>query len=249
MIPRNLYLDQRSLGWLCGLLEGEGTFVPGPPSKPRRPCVALNMTDEDVVQRVCDLWGARLYHIKVKHAEHLPVFRTELVGGSAVALMQVLEPHMSVRRRRQIATAVASYRVLRVVKHKRFHISLDGAESFDRYWHAALLEGEGAFTHNRGSPMIELNTVDQDVIERVQWIWREHYGCAVNVHVRPPRRAGYQPQFHLACYGDAARLIMDDIVPLLGQRRRMRIDELRGDWRQGRLMNEQRARYAYRRAA
>ena len=50
MIARDLY-------WLAGLLEGEGSFMRGPPSRPNMPAIAIQMTDEDVIQRVAQLWA------------------------------------------------------------------------------------------------------------------------------------------------------------------------------------------------
>jgi hypothetical protein len=249
MIRRELHLDMRQLAWLAGLLEGEGTFVKGSPAKPRRPVTAIGMVDQDIIERVCELWGTRLYTHLPKVERYKQVFRTELVGGSAVALMALLRPHMSVRRQAQIEQSIASYAPLRSIRHKSFHLSPEGADEFDRYWLAGLLEGEAAFTHNRSTPMLELNTVDADVILRVQRIYRERYGAGVKIHERPPRRAGYQPQLHIAVYGDAARAIMGDIAPLMGARRGERITALAGCYGQLRLRSEARACYDVRRAA
>jgi hypothetical protein len=44
------------LAWLAGLLEGEGSFMPGPPSNPRMPIICLAMNDEDVMARRADAW-------------------------------------------------------------------------------------------------------------------------------------------------------------------------------------------------
>ena len=44
--------DDRSaaeIAWLAGLLEGEGSFMPGPPSNPRMPIICLAMNDADVM--------------------------------------------------------------------------------------------------------------------------------------------------------------------------------------------------------
>jgi hypothetical protein len=252
MIKRDLSLDRRKLAWLVGLMEGEGTFVRGSPAKPRRPTTAIGMCDEDVIRRVADLWGTRVWTIQLKNPRHKPVYRTELVGGSAVALMALLRPHLSQRRQVQIDEAIVTYQPLRSIRHKQFHLAPDGADEFDRYWLAGLLEGEGSFGFNPAatpSPRIELNTVDHDVILRVQRILRERYGAAVNIHERPPRHAGYQPQFHIAVYGDAARALGADIEPIMGERRQARLAELLGPCRQRRLIGEPRACYDVRRAA
>lgn len=252
MIKRDLYLDNRQLAWLVGLMEGEGAFSRATPAMPRKPRMSIGMTDCDVILRVCELWGTRLYIHIPKEQRYKSVFRTELVGGSAVALMTLLRPHLSLRRQTQIDEAIATYQPLRSIKHKSFHLSPAGADEFDRYWLAGLLEGEGSFGFNPAatpSPRIELDTVDHDVILRVQRILRERYGAAVNVHERPPRHAGYQPQFHIAVYADAARALGADIAPLMGERRQARLAELLGAYRQHRLLGEARACYDVRRAA
>lgn len=248
MIKRELFLDTRQLAWLAGLMEGEGTFPKATPAMPRRPRTAISMTDCDVIERVCALWGTRLYIHIPKVQRYKAVFRTELVGGSAVALMTLLRPHMSARRQAQIDESIATYKPLRSIKHKRFTVSPDGADEFDRHWLAGLLEGEAylglnSAAKNTVSPIVELNTVDHDVILRVQRIYRERYGVAVNVHTRPPRHAGYQPQHHLAVFGDAARVIMADLEPLMGERRHRRIGELLGPAVQQPLLREHRAAY------
>lgn len=254
MIKRDLTIEMRWLGWLSGLMEGEGTFVRGSPAKPRRPCAAIGMADEDIVQRVCDLWGTRLYNVEVKNPKHRPVFRTELVGGSAVSLMKALRPWMGLRRQSQIDEAVASYTPLRIVKHKRFALVPAGFEEFARYWLAGYLEGEGSFgcsyanTPNP-SPLIEVSSVDADVIEHVHRVWIQRYDVGVNIHVRPPRREGYQRQYHLAAHGVAARAIMADIAPLLGARRQARIAEVLGVGGGPRRAAEARGWYDVRRAA
>jgi hypothetical protein len=120
MIKRDLYFDTRQMAWLAGLMEGEGSFARGSPAKPRRPTASINMTDEDVIIRVCELWGTRLWTLKVKEPRYKPAHRTELVGGSAVAMMLILRPHLCARRQDQIDDAMATYQPLRSIKHKNF---------------------------------------------------------------------------------------------------------------------------------
>lgn len=254
MIKRELHFDTRQLAWLAGLMEGEGSFARGSPAKPRRPLTSIAMTDEDIIRRVCELWGTRVWLIKARNPRHKPVYRTELVGGSAVAMMALLRPHLCARRQAQIDAAVATFQPLRSIKHKTYIVSPEGADEFDRHWLAGLLEGEAYFGMHPASrtcltPVVELNSVDHEVILRVQGIYRGRYGIAVNVHTRPPRHAGYQPQYHLACFGPAARAVMADLEPLMGERRRERIAGLLGPGAQLRLIGEARACYDVRVAA
>jgi hypothetical protein len=232
MLNRDIYLSTNWLYWLSGLLEGEGTFTAGTPSAPRRPRVAISMTDRDVIDRVATLLGSRVYIHKVDNiSNHQLAHRTEVVGGSAVALMRLLYPYMGVRRQGQIETAMASYLPLRVVRHKIYHLVSDEVEEFVRYWMAGYLEGEVSFgqiyaVKRDSSPFLEVNSSDEDVILLLQALWRIHFGVEVNVHIRPPRQDGYKAQYHVAAYGVKARAILKEVLPLMGSRRQARIREV-----------------------
>jgi hypothetical protein len=97
------------LHWLAGLLEGEGSFLVGPPSAPRYPVLALQMTDEDVVARVAAMFGRKLGRWQSRHARERPVFLVRITGAKAVAWMIALHPLMGERRQAQIDRAVASH--------------------------------------------------------------------------------------------------------------------------------------------
>jgi hypothetical protein len=148
------------------------------------------MTDEDVISRVCELWGTRLWTLKVTESRYKIPYRTELVGGSAVAMMLRLRPHLCIRRKDQIDDAIATYQPLRAIKHKSFHVTPDGAEEFDRCWLAGFLEGEGSFGFSKSAngPIVETQSVDYDVMLRLQSLLRVRYAIRVNLHVRPPRQ-------------------------------------------------------------
>jgi hypothetical protein len=98
--------------WLAGLLEGEGSFLTGPPSAPNSLRIALTMTDEDVVARVAALWGVA-YHEVRQQRSHLmgwkPNYYVHLRGKPAAELMERLLPSMGERRQLQIRRALASY--------------------------------------------------------------------------------------------------------------------------------------------
>ena len=104
-------MTQTQLAWLAGLLEGEGSFVHGPPSAPNSPRISVQMTDEDVVRRVSTLFGLRF--VSKTTAKRNPAWKTAysvlLKGRRAVALMIRLRPLMGERRRAQIDKAVIHY--------------------------------------------------------------------------------------------------------------------------------------------
>lgn len=103
-------MTRNELHWLAGLLEGEGSFMAGPPSDPHRPRVAIQMTDEDVIARVAAFWCvAYIRQTDRRNTSWKPVFTVQLRGRRAVELMRRLRPLMGCRRQRQIDIAVASF--------------------------------------------------------------------------------------------------------------------------------------------
>src|SRR4051812_29292397 len=50
-------VSAQDLHWLAGLLEGEGSFIAGPPSAPRSPIVQATMVDRDIIDRAGALLG------------------------------------------------------------------------------------------------------------------------------------------------------------------------------------------------
>lgn len=118
MAPRSVYkhnllgmqISEDDLNWLAGLLEGEGSFMAGPPSAPNRPSISVHMTDEDVIRRVATLFDIGFVQIiKGKRAHHKTSYAVRLRGARAVELMKLLEPLMGIRRQDQIKRVVSSY--------------------------------------------------------------------------------------------------------------------------------------------
>lgn len=54
-------IDNKTFYWLIGLLEGEGSFMKGPPSQPNSARIALAMTDLDVVEKVANIWNMGVF--------------------------------------------------------------------------------------------------------------------------------------------------------------------------------------------
>ena len=102
-------MDDNVLNWLAGLLEGEGSFMKGTPCQPRMPIISLQMTDEDVVAKVSQLFGVKYYSVPPKKEHHKTVFSMRLRGYHAVEIMKKLNPLMSNRRQSQIKNALSCY--------------------------------------------------------------------------------------------------------------------------------------------
>jgi hypothetical protein len=106
------HVSEQDFYWLAGLLEGEGSFAPGPPSAPNSVRITLSMTDRDVVARVAGLW--RVSYHEVRKARTLergwkPAYAVSLRGRRAAELMHDLLPLMGERRQLQIRRALANY--------------------------------------------------------------------------------------------------------------------------------------------
>jgi hypothetical protein len=107
-----MQIDELTLHWLAGLLEGEGSFCMGTSSHPGKPYIAIQMSDEDVIAKVAAIWGTR-YHVScpkrsLSNGWH-SIYATRLTGRRAVRLMLRLRSLMGQRRQVQITEALASH--------------------------------------------------------------------------------------------------------------------------------------------
>ncbi|GAB3763755.1 LAGLIDADG family homing endonuclease [Microlunatus parietis] len=98
------------IAWLAGILEGEGSFYlqrdRGIYLYPR---VVVSMTDEDVIQRVADLFGAKIYKVPVspRYPARKQQWRAVATGQRAVRLMKEIRPLMGKRRGAKIDEIIA----------------------------------------------------------------------------------------------------------------------------------------------
>jgi hypothetical protein len=106
LVPAISDLD---LHWLAGLLEGEGTFLAGPPSAPRSPVIQFWMTDRDVIERAAVMLDSPVFLVKPRRAHWKIAYGVRVSGSRAVVWMRRLRKLMGTRRREQIDRALASY--------------------------------------------------------------------------------------------------------------------------------------------
>jgi hypothetical protein len=97
------------LHWLAGLLEGEGSFMVGPPSNPRMPIISVHMTDEDVMARLGRIFARTVHVVRPRNPRWRMTYPVRVQGGNAVRWMTLLRPLMGARRQAQIDRALASY--------------------------------------------------------------------------------------------------------------------------------------------
>jgi len=100
------------LGWLAGLLEGEGNF--GYTSN--TPNVSIRMTDEDTMIKLSLVYEKVLGHRPIVRQISQPieprkeVFYIQLYGNNARKIMRLVVHLMCWRRRQQIWRALNKYR-------------------------------------------------------------------------------------------------------------------------------------------
>ena len=102
-------IEDEDFFWLAGILEGEGSFMKGPPTKPKNPRITMVSTDEDVLARVAKLFGSP-YCAVTGVPDKKQKYQTAVNGRRAMDLMLLLKPFMSVRRQQQIDVAVACWK-------------------------------------------------------------------------------------------------------------------------------------------
>lgn len=103
-------MKDSDLYWLAGLLEGEGSFLAGPPSSPNKTRISVSMCDLDVIERVADLFGVSYIYTRTDdRPNHSDTYQVAVSGSNARSLMSTLRPLMGERRQGQIDAALDSY--------------------------------------------------------------------------------------------------------------------------------------------
>jgi hypothetical protein len=216
--------------WLAGILEGEGTFMSGPPSRPHAPIVRISMTDRDVVERSAALLDRAVTPVRARKPHYKPPFVTQLRGIEAVDLMLAMQPVLGPERTAQINGVLARWRPrgLRTTA-ARFPVlsRIDTAANTDARalsWLAGLLEGEGTFSLNcdkKGNcyPVISVNMCDGAVVRSAARLLE-----APSVAPRAPRHEEWRPTFVAQVGGAHAAEWMKRLRLFMGIRRTAAID-------------------------
>lgn len=113
-------MQWNELYWLAGLLEGEGSFCTAPPSSTQNGIlISLQMTDEDVIAKVSELFGVKYSAPKLRNPKHKQAYQLSLRGRRAKEVMLMIKPLMSLRRQQQIQRALDSYKSERNARNDR----------------------------------------------------------------------------------------------------------------------------------
>lgn len=97
------------LGWVVGILEGEGCFTWCHPAPGRTyPQIAVAMSDEDTIFRLALILGTKYHKRPEPRDNRKQCWRVQITGRKAVELMRQVRPYMSARRKARIDELLAS---------------------------------------------------------------------------------------------------------------------------------------------
>lgn len=85
------------LGWVAGLLEGEGYFCSS-----NKLSITCSMTDREPIEKLKELCGGSIYDLRTRTVTGKLVYRWHLSRHSSMALVKLLYDLMSPRRQRKI---------------------------------------------------------------------------------------------------------------------------------------------------
>ena len=113
--PSVVTLTTKRLYWLAGILEGEGSFAlvksTNGRGSNRTPQVALQMTDQDVVQQAAVLFQTKTQAYKRLQKHWKTMYATRVYGSVAAGWMMTLYPYMGCRRKAQINHCLAYWKL------------------------------------------------------------------------------------------------------------------------------------------
>jgi hypothetical protein len=102
-------LSDFELGWLVGILEGEGHF-----GLYTSHVVEVNMTDEDTICRIASMYerilGVSVDTMWIPRKRGQEVYSVRIYGERARTIMRLVVMHMSYRRRQKIWQCLNGYR-------------------------------------------------------------------------------------------------------------------------------------------
>lgn len=94
-------LSDFELGWLVGILEGEGSF-----GLHNSQVIEVNMTDEDTIYKVASIYervlGIAVNVTEIQKSRGKDVYCVRIYGERARIIMRLVVTHMSYRRRQII---------------------------------------------------------------------------------------------------------------------------------------------------
>jgi hypothetical protein len=228
------------LGWVAGLLEGEGSFTDRDVGDLT---ISIAMIDGDVIGRLQSVLGFGGVGQRILPSGKIVSRWCSTHQATTAGLMMTLLPLMGKRRQEKIVECLERWKAKRsfhwkTERPRRTRLALNRvmaspaieyrhAPIFDLGWIAGLLEGEGYFGYHRdGDLAIQIAMTDKDVIDR--------FGAMLDIGVFPKPRLLPSGKTVYRCnltnQAKAAGLMMT-LLPLMGERRRGKIIECLDAWK------------------
>jgi hypothetical protein len=100
-------MNKENIYWLAGILEGEAWF-----GWKRTPALTLQMTDEDIVQRVSNLFERPYYKVRSdkRNIKGKTLYSVGIYSNDAIAIMKIVYPIMGARRQLQIEGVINNWK-------------------------------------------------------------------------------------------------------------------------------------------
>jgi len=98
-------MTNEEIGWLAGLLEGEGCFS----TYQKLPRISVAMTDRDVIERVAMLLEVNARGPYQRKNGTKPVFAATAIGYRAERIMRAILPFMGERRSEKIRSVLQAW--------------------------------------------------------------------------------------------------------------------------------------------
>lgn len=94
------------LGWLVGIFEGEGCFSTSKSHGYDYPMISISSTDKDVLVRVRSILDTGTvrgpFTVSKSSYGNKPIWRLDIKCSKARKIMEIMKPHMCIRRQSRI---------------------------------------------------------------------------------------------------------------------------------------------------
>ena len=120
--------DLENFFWLVGLAEGEAHFAYD--RSRASPRIVIQMTDEATIARAATLFRVTYWSPRSRNEQQKAIYRTEIGGKRAFALMLRMYQHMCPRRQAQIRRIERQYTIDRAALAQDRHVPLFKTEAY-----------------------------------------------------------------------------------------------------------------------
>lgn len=115
-------ISSKDIGWLAGLLEGEGCFY-----SRCSPTIQVYMTDEDIIRRAGALMGGNVRGPIFRETHKKARWSVAIHGQNAAAWMMTLYPVLGVRRQMAVRKALTLWKAQLIYRSDEWKAAIGNA--------------------------------------------------------------------------------------------------------------------------